>query len=171
MSLDSPDRRDGDSLSAVARIDEACDAFESRLKKRERPRLEDYFTPAPEKDRPALLRELLRLEIAYWGRGSDHASPAEYLGRFPSYEETILGVFAAAEPAAFAGPHLRGDGDAAADGFPHEISAREPIVPLPCVCPYERSSRLIRRPPVVRRPLPHRAAPGRGWLRPRLPGP
>ncbi len=135
MSLDSPDRRDGDSLSAVARIDEACDAFESRLKKRERPRLEEYFTPAPEKDRPALLRELLRLEIAYWGRGSDHASPAEYLGRFPSYEETILGVFAAAEPAAFAGPHLRGDGDAAADGFPHEISAREPIVPLPCAVP------------------------------------
>ncbi len=53
MSLDSPDRRDGDSLSAVARIDEACDAFESRLKKRERPRLEEYFTAAPEKDRPA----------------------------------------------------------------------------------------------------------------------
>ena len=52
-------------LALLARIDELCDRFEDDWLSGRRPRIEDYLEPIPPQGRPALLAELLRLELHY----------------------------------------------------------------------------------------------------------
>src|SRR5262245_13139134 len=64
-------------------IDQLCDEFESRLRIGEVPRIEDYLPKVSEANRPALLRELVPLEVEYRRRRNEHPTVAEFEQRFP----------------------------------------------------------------------------------------
>ena len=60
-------RKDGDSvsLSAELRLDEACQRFEAAWKAGPAPRIEDHLGKATGTEHVALLKELIRLDVAY----------------------------------------------------------------------------------------------------------
>jgi WD40 repeat protein len=79
------------------RGDEACDRFEAAWKAGQRPRLEDHLAPVPDAERPALLRELLLLEIDYRRLAGEQPSVDGLLARFPALDRAWLsGVLAKA---------------------------------------------------------------------------
>src|SRR5438552_15739656 len=87
----------------AGRLDPVCDRFEEAWRAGGSPRLEDFLLEAAEADRPALLRELLALELDYRGRRGERPVPEDYLQRFPELAETFgstpfLAVAALAEP-------------------------------------------------------------------------
>jgi serine/threonine protein kinase len=91
--------RDDPSLSpSVAEfVDQVCNTFEEAWKGAgdagTRPRVENYVGGAPESARPALLRELLLLDIYYRRQDGEEPTPEEYRGRFPRDEELIRALF------------------------------------------------------------------------------
>jgi serine/threonine protein kinase len=79
----------------AARIDSLCDAFELEWIAGGRPRLEEVIPRAEEQDRPALLEELLALELEQRIRRGEWISPEEYQQRLPGCTRIITDVFAA----------------------------------------------------------------------------
>jgi serine/threonine protein kinase len=70
-------------------VDAVCDRFEEACRAGERPRAEDYAHEVPELARPALLRELKRIEAAYAAFGPDDG---ETLPSLPGFAfERVLG--------------------------------------------------------------------------------
>jgi serine/threonine protein kinase/tetratricopeptide (TPR) repeat protein len=57
------------------------------------PRIEDVLVEVDERERPALLRSLVALELTYRRRRGEHPTPQEYAGRFPSHETSIRDAF------------------------------------------------------------------------------
>ncbi len=92
----SPDRDSADlQRTLTPRADQECDRFEAAWKAGPRPRLEDYLAAVPEAERPALLRELLPLEIDYRRLAGEQPAAEEYLARFPDLDRAWLeGVLA-----------------------------------------------------------------------------
>ena len=84
-------------LSLNLRINEACDRFEQAWQAGQRPQVEDYLGAAPERGRPALLRELLSLELAYRRQSGETLVLEDYLRRFPENAELIRAGFVAGE--------------------------------------------------------------------------
>jgi serine/threonine-protein kinase len=74
----------------VRRAEQECDRFEAACKAGQRPRLEEHLAAVPELERPALLRELLPLEIDYRRLAGEQPSAAELLGRFPALDRAWL---------------------------------------------------------------------------------
>src|SRR5262249_14318071 len=56
-------------------------------------RIEDYRGDGPERERSALLRELLRLDLHYRRQRGDNPTAADYEARFPGDAAVIRGVF------------------------------------------------------------------------------
>jgi hypothetical protein len=71
-------------LSAERRVNEACNRFELAWQAGRRPRIEDYLGEAPAPERPALLGELIALEIDLRQRAREAPSADEYRARFPA---------------------------------------------------------------------------------------
>jgi hypothetical protein len=93
MSGNSSSEHDTLPPELVDRVDAVCDRFEAAWKAAATgpaPRIEDYLTQLPEADRPALLRELVLLEIHYRGRRGEQLRAEDYLGRFPSLDREWL---------------------------------------------------------------------------------
>jgi WD40 repeat protein/tRNA A-37 threonylcarbamoyl transferase component Bud32 len=65
-------------------LDAVCDRYEAAWTAGRRPRLEDYLDGATEPLRPALLQELLLLEVHYRRKAGEDPQPAEYRDRFPT---------------------------------------------------------------------------------------
>jgi hypothetical protein len=77
----------------VRRADQECDRFEAAWKAGRRPRVEDHVAAVPESERPALLHELIGLEVDYRRLGGEHLQAEEFLGRFPGVDHNwIVGV-------------------------------------------------------------------------------
>jgi eukaryotic-like serine/threonine-protein kinase len=74
--------------------DRVCAAFEAAWKAGLRPAIEPYLTEAPAAARALLLRELLRLDLAYRGRANEKPTLEEYRLRFPEQSDLIQAVFA-----------------------------------------------------------------------------
>jgi hypothetical protein len=91
-----------EDLSLAWRVDAACLRFEAAWTAGARPRIEDFLSTAPAPERPALLRELLRLELEYRHREGEGALPQEYRTRFPEHAALVDAVWAAAPPPAVA---------------------------------------------------------------------
>src|SRR5262249_12099900 len=82
-------------LSMQLRIDEVCSRFEEAWKSGQAPSLRSFFEEAEERDRQALLVELLRVEITYRSRKGESPSSADYLPVFPGYERAVSAAFMA----------------------------------------------------------------------------
>jgi WD40 repeat protein len=89
-------------LSLLQRVDEVSDRFEDAWEAGQQPRIEEYLAEIPEPGRPALLRELLALELRYRRREGETPAPAEYQRRFPGHAGVVDDAFLK-EPSAAAG--------------------------------------------------------------------
>jgi len=83
-------------LDLAQRLDPVCDRFEAAWLAG--PCIEDFLADVAEPDRPALLRELLWLDLHYRARGGERPLAEEYRRRLPEYAALIDAVFAAALP-------------------------------------------------------------------------
>jgi WD40 repeat protein/tetratricopeptide (TPR) repeat protein len=76
-------------LHLVAYVDKVCDQFEAAWQAKgsdgPRPRIEDFLGDLAEPGRSMLVRELLRLELAYRRDAGESPALKEYQGRFPEY--------------------------------------------------------------------------------------
>jgi WD40 repeat protein/tetratricopeptide (TPR) repeat protein len=84
MSGRTPDDEDSLSPTLALRINEVCNRFEAACREGARPRAEDFLEEVAEPGRPALLRELLLLEVYYRQRGGETLRPEDYQARFPT---------------------------------------------------------------------------------------
>jgi serine/threonine-protein kinase len=90
-------RVDAESTRAeFERIVAVCDRFEAQWRRGERPQIEDFLAGHPSISRPALLRELLALELELARAGCDAPAPTVggYRERFPDCTEVVEAVFA-----------------------------------------------------------------------------
>jgi serine/threonine-protein kinase len=78
------------SGAGVRRADQECDRFEAAWKAGQRPRIEDHLAAVPEAERPALLRELLQLEVDYRRLAGDLPQAEEFLARYPTLDRAWL---------------------------------------------------------------------------------
>jgi hypothetical protein len=79
--------------SLALRIDAACDRYESDWRRRSRPKIEQFLAAAPEPERPALLLELLAVELDLRRGCGECPAFHEYLERFPNYEDQVAEIF------------------------------------------------------------------------------
>src|SRR5262249_49411785 len=80
-------------LSAAGRVDARCDRFEEAWIAGQTPQIEDFLAGAAEPERPALLQELVRLEVEYRRRRGEDPKPLEYRQRFPEHADRIEALF------------------------------------------------------------------------------
>jgi O-acetyl-ADP-ribose deacetylase (regulator of RNase III) len=82
-----------------------CDHFGDAWEAGQRPRIEDYLAQVAMPHRPALLSELLHLELYHRTRQGEQPQRGEYEGRFPANLAILTAVFAGAQtaPPALAG--------------------------------------------------------------------
>jgi tetratricopeptide (TPR) repeat protein len=132
------------------RIDSVCDRFEADWQAGSRPRLEDFLSQVEETERPALLRELLPVELAYRRRCGEPPTLEEYRQRLPRHVALVEGAFgclsltgqealAQPDPRGHAGPAPAGSAGThdryprgltgSADGSPPADSATLPSSP------------------------------------------
>jgi tetratricopeptide (TPR) repeat protein len=78
----------------IRRLDPVCDRFETEWLAGRRPRPEDFLSQVAGPDRPALLRELLALDLDYRARHGEQPTAQEYHSRLPEYAAVIEAVFA-----------------------------------------------------------------------------
>jgi serine/threonine-protein kinase len=71
-------------------LDRLCDRFEAAWTAGGRPAIEEFLAEAAEPDRPAVLRELLLVELHYRRQAGEEVQPDEYLTRFPVLDPTWL---------------------------------------------------------------------------------
>jgi tetratricopeptide (TPR) repeat protein/tRNA A-37 threonylcarbamoyl transferase component Bud32 len=72
------------SIALAGRVDVVCDRFEAAWKAGQQPQIEDYLGELPEPERSALLvRELIKLDVAYRYQSGQAPSADEYHARFP----------------------------------------------------------------------------------------
>jgi ABC-type amino acid transport substrate-binding protein len=90
MSAAHPDEGDAPSLLLRERL---CDRFEDDWRAGRRPALEQLLADAPEPHRPALLAELLRLELHYRRQAGEAPSAEEYRRRIPGHVGVVEAVF------------------------------------------------------------------------------
>ena len=81
-------------LELARRLDPLCDRFEDDWLAGRRPRLEDFLDRVLPADRPALLAELLGLELDYRLRRGELVEAEDYHRRLPGCDEVIEAAFA-----------------------------------------------------------------------------
>jgi len=113
-------------------VDQVCHAFEAAWKASQRPAIEQYLPDMPLSARAVLLRELLRLDLAYRGRCNEKPTPEEYRLRFPEEGDLIRAVFRDMPTAAATSRPSPVPSVSAAIG-----PAREPAADWPAVPGYE----------------------------------
>jgi WD40 repeat protein len=82
-------------LEVARRFDPICDRFEDDWLAGRRPQLEPFLELVLQADRPALLRELLALELDYRRQCGEQPTAAEYRLRLPEYAGLIDAAIAA----------------------------------------------------------------------------
>jgi serine/threonine protein kinase len=88
----------------AAQVEQICQAFEAAWEAGGRPAVEDYLRVVPAASRAPLLRELLRLDLAYRGRQNEKPTLEEYRRRFPEDADLLWSVFRETPTAADAPP-------------------------------------------------------------------
>jgi WD40 repeat protein/tRNA A-37 threonylcarbamoyl transferase component Bud32 len=93
MNDETPIAEGGPSRSAFERIVGVCEAYEAAWRARQGARIEDYLEKVPEQERPALLRELLALELELRRDRDERPDPGEYRARFPGQAAVVDAAF------------------------------------------------------------------------------
>jgi serine/threonine-protein kinase len=88
-----PPTGDALSLSAERRLDGVCLRFEAAWQAGQRPLIEPYLNDVPPGERPALLRELVALDLVYRRRVGETPTPDDYRRRFPEQETLVQDAF------------------------------------------------------------------------------
>jgi tetratricopeptide (TPR) repeat protein len=83
MSIERPAGPGPLPLSLARQVDEICLRFEAAWQAGRRPPIEDYLADTPEAARPALVRELVLLDVEYRGKNGEVPRPEDYQERFP----------------------------------------------------------------------------------------
>jgi tetratricopeptide (TPR) repeat protein len=78
------------SASTAINLDLACDRFEREWWAGREPRVEEHLALAPEADRPAVLPELILLDVYYRRRAGQTPAPSDYCDRFPGLDPDWL---------------------------------------------------------------------------------
>jgi hypothetical protein len=81
------------SLEALQRIELICTRFEEAWQKGTLPTLEECLDLVPEPERPALLEQLLPLDIHYRRKAGESPALAEYLPRWTQFEQQLQHYF------------------------------------------------------------------------------
>ena len=81
-------------------VDEICTRFELAWKRGDRPRIEEYLGDSADAERPALLAELILLELDYRRSFGEDCRAGDYRDRFPGLDPTWLDRAIAASSAA-----------------------------------------------------------------------
>jgi hypothetical protein len=95
---------EGRSGALADRIDLACDRFEAAWRAGQEPAIEDYLREFATPERPALLRELVAVELELLRGRGQWPGPAPYRRRFPD-PECLAAIAAAFAETAAAWPH------------------------------------------------------------------
>jgi serine/threonine-protein kinase len=117
------------TLSLERQVNDVCDRFEAAWQAGARPRLEDYLADCPEPARPALLAELLPLELAYLRGAGEAPAAAEYRARFPGHDALIDGAFRSLTHSTVCVPPLPEGSAGLPRGRPGGAAAGPPEVP------------------------------------------
>jgi WD40 repeat protein/tetratricopeptide (TPR) repeat protein/tRNA A-37 threonylcarbamoyl transferase component Bud32 len=104
------------SLALLLEIDAVCDAFEADLRAGRQPSIEEYLAKVDARLRPALTRELLRVEIAFRLERGDTLLDADFKPRFPK-EASLIDALLARPRMAELPPELSEAGRFRIDGF------------------------------------------------------
>jgi serine/threonine protein kinase len=94
-----PDANSGSETlepSVEQALDDACDRFERAWKAGGRPALDDYLGAVAEAHRPALVRELILLDVYYRRQAGEDPQPADYGERCPTSFPTWIDPLATA---------------------------------------------------------------------------
>jgi formylglycine-generating enzyme required for sulfatase activity len=75
------------------RIDAICECYEAAWGGTIRPEMETYLVAVSEPERPALLRELMALDIELRRGGGERPTLGEYLARFPGFDDHVADAF------------------------------------------------------------------------------
>ena len=142
------------SHALARRVDAACDGFESAWRSGRRPRIEDVLGDFPEAARPALLRELLVLELTYRRLAGEVPDPDEFRRRFPDRPAEVLEALEAASTAPDGIGRVPAGGTDVAEDAGHGADTAPPA-------PGRRGPRAA---------VPHLAAPRSGRPRRGVPG-
>jgi WD40 repeat protein/serine/threonine protein kinase len=86
---DEESRCESEPVTLAGLVDRACDRFEADWKAGRRPRIEDYLDDTPEPGRPALLRELVLLELEFRRKQGERPMLQEYRVRFPEHNASL----------------------------------------------------------------------------------
>jgi WD40 repeat protein len=73
-------------LPLAHQVDKICDRFEAEWLAGQRPRIEEFLQDAPESVRPALLRELIAVDIAYRRQLGENPDLEDYRRHFPTFD-------------------------------------------------------------------------------------
>lgn len=84
-------------------IDALCDDFDAECQAGRIGRIEDFLARVDETSRPALLEELLALELWYRRKRQEHPTTETYQQRFPQYAELVRKVCSEAAEVAIPG--------------------------------------------------------------------
>jgi tRNA A-37 threonylcarbamoyl transferase component Bud32 len=117
-------------LSLALRVNDACDRFEADWTAGRRPRIEVALEGCSETDRPALLRELMALELELRRSRGEQPAPIEYHSRFPDHADAIDAIFREAtiglDPASSLVSDLSGLGATFRADGPHDPATPQP---------------------------------------------
>jgi WD40 repeat protein/tRNA A-37 threonylcarbamoyl transferase component Bud32 len=88
-------------------VDRVCTELERAWRAGRRPRIEEFLQGWPEAELPALLRELIPVEVEYRRRAGEDPRPEEYTDRFPALDPSwVAGAVTAGPQPARAEPCL-----------------------------------------------------------------
>jgi serine/threonine protein kinase/WD40 repeat protein len=130
MESDASPNRNRPSDSLAASIDKACDAFEAEWKSNLSPQIDAYLAVCDKQAAPALLEELLAIDLAYREQRGQAIDQAEYERRFPVYADIVARAFAQH----YASASAMGDFTRVDTGAVH--GAKPPVVGLHLRCPH-----------------------------------
>src|SRR5690242_8670560 len=94
------------SLTALEGIVRACDRFEAAWRKGLSPTIEEFLERSPAAQRPALLRELVTLEVELRRARGDAPTPHDYQDRFPD-DASLIQALLETDPSGDARTFLR----------------------------------------------------------------
>ncbi|HZW35078.1 MAG TPA: hypothetical protein VFF52_30420 [Isosphaeraceae bacterium] len=92
--------RDSLSASQAEEVDRICIRFERAWRDGQRPRIEAVLAEAPAAARPALLRELLAVELELRRREGESPTLREYAERFSGEDALVAEAFGRERPTA-----------------------------------------------------------------------